>query len=80
MRRPDINRVRRAAEHLKAAMTNLDSIKWENRTKIENENIERAYCEMYPGESLGLCKEEEFIKIKPRHDTRRTGQVWSKCT
>ena len=46
MKRPDINRVRRAAEHLKAAMTNLDSIKWENRTNKENEQLEWACGEI----------------------------------
>lgn len=30
MRQPDINRIARAQEHIKAAMTNLDSIKDEN--------------------------------------------------
>ena len=38
MRTPDINRVKRAMEHIMAAITNINSIKWENRTRAE-ENI-----------------------------------------
>ena len=30
MRQPDINRAKRALEHVEAAMTLLESIKWEN--------------------------------------------------
>lgn len=30
MRQPDINRARRALEHVEAAMTQLEGIKWEN--------------------------------------------------
>lgn len=35
MREPDRNRIRRAIDHVVAAMTNIDSIKWENRTQPE---------------------------------------------
>ena len=41
MRQPDINRVNRAMEHIMAAITNINSIKWEHRTKAE-ENILEA--------------------------------------
>lgn len=36
MRQPDINRVRKAQEHLKAATTILSSIKWENTSLMES--------------------------------------------
>lgn len=35
MREPDKNRVRRAMEHIMAAITNINSIKWEHRTNDE---------------------------------------------
>ena len=35
MRQADINRVKKAKEHLKAAMTILSNIKWENTTNME---------------------------------------------
>ena len=35
MREPDRKRIRRAIDHVEAAMTNIDSIKWENRTQPE---------------------------------------------
>lgn len=36
MRQADINRVKKAREHLKAATTILSSIKWENLTGMED--------------------------------------------
>lgn len=38
MRQPDVNRVNRAMEHIKSAITHIESIKWENRSHAE-ENI-----------------------------------------
>lgn len=37
MRQPDLNRVNRAMEHVRAANTVLNSIKWENITALEDE-------------------------------------------
>lgn len=34
-RQADNNRVNRAMEHIQAAVTNINSIKWENRTAAE---------------------------------------------
>ena len=42
MRQADINRVNKAREHLKAAVTILQNIKWENRTSIEDHFIAQA--------------------------------------
>lgn len=36
MRQPDINRVKKAMEHLKAATTILSNIKWENQNSMES--------------------------------------------
>ena len=36
MRQPDINRVKKAREHLKAATTILSNIKWENQNSMES--------------------------------------------
>ena len=40
MRQPDINRVKRAMEHIMAAITNINSIKWENRNSKEDAILE----------------------------------------
>lgn len=42
MRQADINRVNKAREHLKAAVTILLNIKWENRTMTEDYFIAQA--------------------------------------
>lgn len=42
MRAPDLNRVKRAQEHLNAAKTQLRSIKWENITYGEYELLLKA--------------------------------------
>ncbi len=42
MRQPDINRVKRAKEHLKAAITVLSNINWLNTTMIESNFITLA--------------------------------------
>lgn len=42
MRQADINRVRKAKEHLKAATTMLTNIKWENRSNMEDHCIKDA--------------------------------------
>lgn len=42
MRQPDINRVNRAKEHLKAATTLLNSIKWENTSLLEGNYMQEA--------------------------------------
>lgn len=42
MRQADINRVNRAKEHLKAAVTQLNSIKWENQSITEETFIKNA--------------------------------------
>lgn len=39
-READNNRVKRAIEHINAAITNLESIRWENRTLNEEQAIE----------------------------------------
>lgn len=46
MRQADINRVKRAKEHLKAAATILSSIKWEKTTLMESELIQKSKDEM----------------------------------
>lgn len=40
MRQPDYNRVKRAMEHIMAAITCINSIKWEHRTDKENMFLE----------------------------------------
>lgn len=42
MRQADINRVRKAKEHLKAATTILSNIKWENRSNMEDHFIKES--------------------------------------
>lgn len=42
MRQADINRVKKAKEHLKAATTILTNIKWENTTLMESHLIMEA--------------------------------------
>lgn len=42
MRKPDINRVEKAREHLKAAVTILNSIKWEKVSNMEYEFVMKA--------------------------------------
>lgn len=45
MRAPDLNRVKRAQEHLDAAKTQLRSIKWENISVGEYELLRKALDE-----------------------------------
>ena len=45
MRAPDLNRVKRAQEHLNAAKTQLRSIKWENISVGEYELLRKALDE-----------------------------------
>jgi hypothetical protein len=45
-READNNRVKRAMEHVMAAITNLESIKWENRTVDEEKAIEGAIARL----------------------------------
>ena len=45
-READNNRVKRAIEHINAAITNLESIKWENRTVDEEKAIEGAIARL----------------------------------
>lgn len=45
MRAPDLNRVKRAQEHLNAAKTQLRSIKWENISVSEYELLRKALDE-----------------------------------
>lgn len=45
-READNNRVKRAVEHINAAITNLESIKWENRTVDEEKAIEGAIARL----------------------------------
>lgn len=40
MRQPDINRVNRAMEHIMAAITCINSIKWEHRSPDEEAVLE----------------------------------------
>lgn len=42
MRQPDLNRVNRAMEHIMAAITHINSIKWEHRTAAEENTLETA--------------------------------------
>jgi len=42
MREPDKNRVKRSMEHIMAAITNLNSIKDENRTQEDDLHIEAS--------------------------------------
>lgn len=42
MRSPDMNRVKKAQEHLKAAKTLISNIKWENVTELEYDFIVKA--------------------------------------
>jgi len=40
MRQPDINRVKRVMEHIMAAITHINSIKWENHSHAEDNILE----------------------------------------
>lgn len=40
MRQPDYNRVKRAMEHIMAAITCINSIKWEHRTDNDDRFLE----------------------------------------
>ena len=51
MRQADINRVNRAKEHLKAAITQLNSIKWENQTGMEETFISLAKADIKEADS-----------------------------
>lgn len=42
MRQPDINRVKKAKEHLKAATTILCNIKWENTSPNEDHFLQES--------------------------------------
>ena len=54
MRQPDINRVKRAMEHIEAAKTHLNSIKWENMSDKENRMVNSAL--------ESLCEPSSVIK------------------
>lgn len=38
-READNNRIKRAIDHLNAAITNIESIKWEHRTVLEEQSL-----------------------------------------
>lgn len=40
MRQPDVNRIRRAMEHIQAAIVSINAIKWEHRTRDEETFLE----------------------------------------
>ncbi len=40
MRQPDINRVKRAMEHIQAAIVSINGIKDQHRTREENRDLE----------------------------------------
>ena len=42
MRQPDINRVKRAMEHIQASIVCINSIKWEHRTNDEEAFLEQT--------------------------------------
>lgn len=46
MRQPDLNRVNKAKEHLKAARTLLDHIRWENTNTMEDHFLAEAKRKM----------------------------------
>ena len=46
-READNNRVKRAMDHIAAAITNLRSIKWENRTSKEDNAIEDTIAHLH---------------------------------
>lgn len=46
MRQPDKNRIKRAMEHIMAAITNINSIKWENRTPSENKTLDDVWSHL----------------------------------
>lgn len=41
-READKNRTKRAIEHIKAAITNIDSIKFENRDKVDDYALDES--------------------------------------
>lgn len=47
MRQADLNRVNKAKEHFKDAVTILNNIKWENTTCIESEFLKK--CKEWAG-------------------------------
>ena len=46
MREPDKNRVKRAIEHINAAVVSIENIKWENRTNRENVKLNAAAADL----------------------------------
>lgn len=46
MRQPDINRVKRAMEHVEAARTHLDNIKFENMDSKESRRVGNLIVEL----------------------------------
>ncbi len=46
MRQPDINRVKRAMEHIEAARTHLDNIKFENMDSKESRRVGNLIVEL----------------------------------
>lgn len=62
MRQADINRVKKAKEHLKAATTLLCNIKWENVTGMEDLYMEQSKISLQDaGRSL-----ESIIKLQEK--------------
>ncbi len=51
MRQPDINRVKKAREHLKAATTILSNIKWENTNSMESHLISETKLQIQDADS-----------------------------
>lgn len=51
MRQPDINRVKKAREHLKAATTILSNIKWENQNSVESYLINETKSQIQDADS-----------------------------
>lgn len=51
MKTPDINRIKRAIAHIEAAKTVLKSIKWENRSMMEDHLVRCADDYLLHGEN-----------------------------
>ena len=65
-READINRVKRAVEHIKAAVTHLKSIKAASVTRREKELIINSVADMdYIVERLGKLTNIEQPKVEP---------------
>ena len=62
MRQADLNRVKKAKEHFKAAVTILNNIKWENINSLESDFLKK--CKEWAGVADSYL--DDIINIQNR--------------